>query len=194
MYIKQPTYLPGDNKDKFHEMLRVNHSGELGAINLYKGQIAAIKHLSIIEKQRTLLETLNEMYNQEMVHYQYFKLAIEQHKVRPSFLTPIWSQLGFTIGYITGILGQKTAMTLTAGVETVIGNHYKEQLNIIENMLPSNGALDELKSKISQFMEEELEHLDIATAYHAEEMYRYFYLRKLIEIATNIAISIAKRL
>jgi demethoxyubiquinone hydroxylase (CLK1/Coq7/Cat5 family) len=43
-------------------------------------------------------------------------------------------------------------------------------------------------------MGEELEHLDIATTYHTEEMCSYFYLRKFIEIATNLAISIAKRL
>lgn len=195
MYIKQLRYLPGDDKNKLNEMLRVNHSGELGAINLYKGQIAAIKHLSSIKKQPDLLRALHEMYNQEIVHFEYFKRLIEDQKIRPSFLTPLWSTLGFTIGYITGILGQKTAMTITVGVEIVIGDHYKEQLSILNNMtLSYKIPLDDIIKMISQFMDEELEHLDIAMNYHAEEMCSHFYFRQLIEICTTLAISLAKRI
>ena len=191
MSIKYQTYLPGDKKDKLSEIIRVNHSGELGAINIYKGQIAATKHLLIIKKQPKLLEILTEMYKQEMVHFQYFQSRVVEHKVRPSFFTPIWSQLGFVIGYITGILGKKSAMTLTVGVETIIGNHYKSQLELIAKLHIQNDAL---KEKISQFMEEELEHLDIGIAHQAEKMCGYFYIRKTIEMATKLAISIAKHI
>ncbi len=184
-------YLPGDNKDTLTEMIRVNHSGELGAINIYKGQILATKHRSFIKDEAKLLEILNHMYQQEIVHFQYFTREVEQKKIRPSLLTSIWSSLGFTIGYMTGIFGEKTAMNLTIGVETVIGEHYQSQLESIEAMKLNN---EELYRKISQFMAEELEHLDTSMASHKTMICSHLYLRKLVEVATNLAISIAKRI
>lgn len=192
MCNKQLRYLPGDNKDKLNEIIRVNHSGELGAINIYQGQIAAIKHIS--RNKSKLLKILNDMYNSEVIHFEYFKSLIESYKIRPSLLTPVWSRLGFVVGYITGILGQKTAMTLTVGVETVIGKHYKEQLNILKNITSTSNVPYDLQDKIAQFMSEELEHLDIAINYKAEKMCSYFYFRKFIEISTRLAITLAKRI
>lgn len=183
-------YLPGDNKNKLDEIIRVDHSGELGAINIYRGQIAATK-----KGKTELLQVLNDMYQEEMKHFEYFKSQIEEHRIRPSFFTPLWAKLGFIIGYITGLLGEKTAMTLTVGVETVIGNHYKEQIKTIE-ILEKNGVIQngQLKEKISQFMQDELEHLDIGINRKAEEMCCHFYFRKVVELATTWAIHIAKDL
>ena len=182
-------YLPGDRRDKLNEMIRVNHSGELGAINIYKGQIAATKH---IMGKSTVIKTLEEMYQGEIPHFQYFKSLMEKNKVRPSIFTPIWSNLGFFVGYITALFGKETAMTLTVGVETIIGNHYKEQLNILKEIQPKSDLSLDLAEKIAQFLQDELEHLETGVENNAEDMCCHFYFRKIIELGTKVAISIAK--
>jgi ubiquinone biosynthesis monooxygenase Coq7 len=181
-------YLPGDDKDILSEIIRVDHSGELGAINIYKGQIAAMRHIR--RDEVAVINVLNDMYRGEVEHFEYFKKQIEENKIRPSIFIPLWKILGFATGYLSASMGVKSAMTLTVGVETVIGKHYKEQIELIESKLNKQ---DNLKEKISQFMEDELEHLDKGLDYKAEEVCCHFYLRKLVELATSWAISIAKR-
>jgi ubiquinone biosynthesis monooxygenase Coq7 len=131
------------------------------------------------------------MYQGEIEHFEYFKEEIEYNKIRPSIFTPLWQSLGFVIGYVSTVVGIKGAMTLTVGVETIIGQHYKEQLELIDSTLSDK---DKLKEKISQFMRDELEHLEKGIDHKAEEMCCHFYFRRLVELATKLAISIAKRL
>ncbi len=180
-------YLPGDRKDKLQEIIRVNHSGELGAINIYKGQIAATKHKK--PRNKELIKTLNELYQGEIPHFEYFKSLMEQNKIRPSLFTTLWSVLGFGIGYLTALLGKETAMTLTVGVETIISQHYKEQLDLLDAL-----SYEELKDKIAQFMEDEIEHLEIGVDNDAEKMCCHFYFNTFIKFLTTAAIYIAKRL
>lgn len=177
-------YLPGDRKDKLSEMIRVNHSGELGAISIYKGQIAAARH----KRQTELVQTLNYMYQAEIPHFDYFVSVMEKNSIRPSFFTPIWSRLGYTIGYITALLGQSSAMTLTVGVEDVISKHYQEQLNNIDQE-----NHEEIYEKISQFMTDEIEHMNIGIENKAENMCGYFYFNSTVKYLTRVAIYIAKR-
>lgn len=190
-------YLPGDRK--IDEIVRVDHSGELGAVKIYLGQILAVKHLARLGCSKPeLLNSLEKMQAQEKVHYEYFKSKIALDKIRPSLFTPLWSGVGFAIGYFTGLLGQRTAMALTVAVEEVIGDHYAKQLKDIDALMKGNICptldLEDLKDKISLFRDEELEHLHTGVQSQANEMCGHFCFNTLVKAFTKAAISVAKNI
>lgn len=206
--VIKPSYLPGDkkNKEMIENIVRVNHSGEYGAVKIYLGQIKATKHREFFQKiffnknnTVELLNILNEMYQQEIPHYQYFKQLINELKIRPSIFLPLWSLLGFFSGYFSSLLGKSVAMTCTTGIEEVIGKHYSSQLSQLNQMLNGNNIsydnniLNNLSKNITQFMYDELEHLNTGIEYGAQSMYGHFYLNVLVKFTTKVAILVAKR-
>lgn len=46
-------------------------------------------------------------------------------------MTPIWNVAGFVLGAGTALMGEKAAMACTVAVETVIVEHYNDQLRQI---------------------------------------------------------------
>jgi ubiquinone biosynthesis monooxygenase Coq7 len=78
---------------RLHQMLRVNHAGELGANSIYKGQSHSIPSSHASEIQH--------MWDQEKVHLSTFNTILSENRVRPSLLFPIWEIAGYTTGYLT---------------------------------------------------------------------------------------------
>lgn len=109
------------------EIIRINHAGELGADRIYAGQYAILGKTSVGP-------TLAHMWEQEKVHRREFERLIREYRVRPTIMTPIWHVAGFALGAGTALLGEKAAMACTVAVETVIVEHYNDQLRqIMEN-------------------------------------------------------------
>lgn len=67
-----------------------------------------------------------EMLETEKKHLKVTEKLLQQHKVRPSVLAPIWGLAGSVLGATTAVLGKEGAMAATEAVETVIGEHYDE--------------------------------------------------------------------
>lgn len=68
------------------------------------------------------------MQNQELEHLQKFEELIPLYRVRPTFLLPFWSAAGYALGIGSALLGAKSAMACTVAVESVISEHYNEQI------------------------------------------------------------------
>jgi ubiquinone biosynthesis monooxygenase Coq7 len=175
--------LPGDQapRDYLAQALRVNHAGEFGAQQIYKGQLAILGHDS---------ETgpiLQEMLEQEQVHLQHFEGLLNERKVRPTALTPFWKAAGFALGAGTALLGKRAAMACTVAVEEVIAEHYQEQVET----LPDSEA--PLRDTIAKFRAEEMEHHDIGLAHDAEHTPAYGLLKNVIQAGCHAAIAISKR-
>lgn len=119
-------------------MIRVDQSGEVGAYYIYKGQIAV---LGGDPKLRPLLEM---MWDQEKHHLELFSDLVGEHRVRPSLLRPLWEVAGFAVGAGTALLGKEAAMACTEAVETVIGDHYNEQLRELHELKDPSQQLDYL--------------------------------------------------
>ena len=164
------------------EIIRVDHAGEYGATKIYDGQIA------IFGKNSKIGKTIKHMADQEQEHIDKFNELILEHRVRPTALLPIWNLAGFALGASTALLGEKAAMACTVAVESVIGNHYKNQAEQL--------GLDQkkLKSIIKKFEKDELEHHDIGLKHNAEEAVGYKIMTKLISIGCKTAISISKKI
>lgn len=82
------------------------------------------------------------MLEQEQKHLAYFNALVSQYDVRPTFLSPFWNLMGWSLGVVTALLGKEAAMACTEAVETVVGLHYNDQLRQL-NLVSSNEALEE---------------------------------------------------
>jgi demethoxyubiquinone hydroxylase (CLK1/Coq7/Cat5 family) len=119
-------------------MIRVDQAGEIGANFIYMGQMA------VLGKDKNLRPILQEMWDQEKVHLARFDELVAQHRVRPTLLRPLWEIAGFAVGAGTALMGKEAAMACTEAVETVIGDHYNDQLRKLVQVNDQNKDLVEL--------------------------------------------------
>jgi ubiquinone biosynthesis monooxygenase Coq7 len=129
-------------KDTLHKMVRVNHAGELGAKQIYLGQLMALK-----EDAEIL-----EMLESELKHLEFFEDEIIKNGYSPSIFNPIWQKLAFLMGFVSAKSSRKMAMLCTFKVEEVIEKHYQEQIEILEE--------GSFKDALIKFRKEEIEHLN----------------------------------
>ena len=159
-------------------MIRVDHAGEYGAKRIYAGQLAVLgNHPSI-----------RRMAEQEQKHLDAFEKLMDENRVRPTALTPLWHVAGFALGAATALLGEKAAMACTEAVESVIDEHYRAQAEALE---PGDAAL---KATIEQFRAEEIEHKETAIAEGAHEAPAYPVLTGAIKQASRLAIWLSERI
>ena len=170
------------NRQILEEIIRVDHAGEFGATKIYDGQIA------IFGKNSKIGKTIQHMADQEQEHIDKFNELILEHRVRPTALLPIWNVAGFALGASTALMGEKAAMACTVAVEKVIGEHYEEQLSLLED------DHKDLKKTISKFRDDELEHHDIGIEHDAESAPGYKIMSKVIEFGCKTAIAISKKI
>ncbi|RFB06339.1 demethoxyubiquinone hydroxylase family protein [Parvularcula marina] len=166
-------------------MLRVDHAGEYGAVNIYRGQRAVFEKLRGKERLSALLE---EMEDGEQHHLETFDKLLTERNIRPTLFSPIWNAAGFALGAGTALLGEKAAMACTSAVEDVIEKHYAEQIEELGDEEP------EIKATITQFRAEEIEHHDTAIEEGAEEAFGYSVLKGLIGTGCRIAIRLSEKI
>ncbi len=173
------------NKRILEEIIRVDHAGERGAIKIYEGQLLALK---TIKEDRPLKEKIEEMWEQEQEHLNYFENEIQKRKIKPTYLLPLWDIMGVALGFGTAMLGKKAAMLCTASVEEVIEDHYQNQLKKLGN------DEMELKAKIQKFKDDETDHKNIAYESGATNKGVYSIMDKVIRTGSRIAITISEKI
>ena len=166
------------------EMIRVDHAGERGAVNIYDGQLMA---LQLLKSDPEMEKKISEMKEHEKEHLKYFEQQLAERKVRPTLLLPMWDLLGVSLGFVTGLMGKKATMLCTASVEEVIDGHYKDQTYKLGK------DEEELKKKIMKFRQDELDHKDIAYDNGATKKGLYGVLDKIIKTSSRIAITISEK-
>ena len=177
------------NKDKkIEEIIRVDHAGERGAVNIYDGQLLA---LQLLKSDPEMESKIAEMKEHEKEHLKYFEQQLAERKVRPTLLIPLWDLLGVSLGFVTGLMGKKATMLCTASVEEVIDKHYLSQ---IEHLESEETKEKELLKKIKKFRQEELEHRDIAYEEGATKKGAYGILDFAIKTGSKLAIEVAKKI
>jgi 3-demethoxyubiquinol 3-hydroxylase len=168
-----------------HEMLRVDHAGEFGAVAIYRGQLAVFQRRAGHER---ITGQLQEMAHQEQAHLDAFDKLLASGQVRPTVLSPVWNAAGFALGAATALLGEKAAHACTEAVETAIEEHYGDQVAELE----ASGDT-ELAAKVSKFREEEIAHKELAAAEGAAQAPGYPLLSALIRTGCRLAIRISEK-
>lgn len=93
------------------------------------------------------------------------------------------------LGAGSALLGDKAAMACTVAVETVIVDHYNDQLRIL---LRDPKCNKELLETITKFRDEEQEHHDTGIDHGAEQTPFYQAFSGAIKMGCKVAITISK--
>ena len=135
-------------------IIKVNHAGEHGAINIYSGQILMARITA-----RGLLEQLAEFRSEEEKHRAIF-LAELQRRGRPRCRSYWLCGLGgYLLGLITGLLGRRAIAATTVAVEAVVLKHLEHQLSVLSDSDPA------ATTAISAIVSEERQHHDQSEAH-----------------------------
>jgi len=174
------------SRNRREEILRVDHAGEFGAVNIYRGQLAVFERQHGKER---IVGQLKEMAGQEQDHLDAFDKMLVAGNVRPTALSPVWNAAGFALGVGTALLGEKAAHACTEAVESVIEEHYGDQVAEL-----TEAGEPELAARMAKFQEEEVAHKDLATAEGAAQAPAYPLLSAAIRAGCRMAIRISEKI
>ncbi len=175
----------GAAEQRLAEILRVDHAGELAAVQIYRGQQAVF---GAGRGREAIAGQLGAMEAQEAVHLAAFDRLLTERGVRPTLFTPLWRLAGFALGASTALLGEEAAHACTEAVETVIEDHYAGQIAELKTREP------ELAAQLSAFRDDELAHRDEAVAHGAKSAPAYPLLSAVIRTGCRAAIKLSEKL
>ncbi len=183
--MNQGPRAPGDVSRRRAEMIRVDHAGEFGAVQIYRGQRAVFDRIGGKAKTAALIA---DMEAGEQTHLATFDAMLRARNVRPTAMAPLWRFAGFSLGAVTALMGEKAAHACTAAVEEVIEQHYAAQAEELGEEDP------ELRDTVVRFREDELGHKDTALAEGAREAPGYDILSAAIRIGCRAAIAVSEKI
>jgi len=145
-------YRDSDNlTDTPKKILKVNHAGEFGAINIYRAQILVSKLF-----RRDYVPLLESFMADEKRHLSTFWTEIQRRngiKCKSYWLCGLG---GWVMGFISALFGRPGVMACTWAVESVVVGHLNEQLEYL-GQKQDREAYDAVKS----ILDDEKNHRDV---------------------------------
>ena len=166
-------------------MIRVDHAGEYGAVRIYEGQLAVLGRRKGSEASA---EMIRHMAAEEQRHLKTFDRIINERRVRPTALEPVWRVAGFALGAATALMGEKAAFACTAAVEEAIDEHYAQQIEALGDSDPA------LKQTVEDFRADEAAHRQTALDQGAEQATGYKFLSGAIKAGCRVAIKLSEKI
>ena len=179
----RPAFPGTETRADIEAMIRVDHAGEYGAVRIYEGQLAVLG-----ARKSETTDAIRHMAEQEQRHLKKFDALVNDRRVRPTALEPLWRVAGFALGAATALLGEKAAMACTAAVEDVIDTHYAAQIARLGDSDP------ELRETVEAFRIDESAHRDTAIAHGAEQAAGYLLLSEGIKAGCRLAIALSEKI
>jgi ubiquinone biosynthesis monooxygenase Coq7 len=181
-------YLSRHRKQLVQSMLRVNHAGELGADRIYYGQMTALR---LSNPQQAAV--VQHLWDQEKHHLATFEELLLKKRASKSLLSPVWNAGGFALGFVSGLLGSKVAMATTVAIESVITDHYNQQISKLVQDPVQLKENRELIQILSKFRDDEQEHHDAGLENQAEQAPFYKLIYHAIQTLSKAAIKVAEK-
>ena len=175
----------GQSQARMAEILRVDHAGEFAAVHIYRAQRAVLEGR---KGKGAIAADLTEMEGHEAVHLARFEALLTANRVRPTAMIPLWKLAATALGAGTALISEKAAHACTEAVESVIEQHYADQIEEVRERDP------ELAAELTQFREEELAHHDHAIEHGSREAPGYRLLSSVIKVGCKAAIKISERI
>jgi ubiquinone biosynthesis monooxygenase Coq7 len=138
-------------------LMRVNHTGEVCAQALYRGQAAGTAN-------QDLRQTLSSAGGEEMDHLSWTAQRIDELGGRTSLLNPLWYAGSYCLGYTAARLGDGWSLGFLAETERQVGVHLQSHIE----RLPADDARSQ--ALVTVMREEELAHGAQATALGARPL------------------------
>lgn len=166
-----------------NRVLKVNHAGEHGAVNIYRGQIMAARLTA-----RSMIAELTEFKAHEEKHRAIFwseLLRRNRPRCKSYFLCGLG---GFALGLVTGLCGRRAIAATTVAVEKVVLDHLEQQLNALRNIdSPAFNA-------VSAIVTEERHHHDQSAVHIKAGQFWPRVLTPVVAISTEAVIWLGMRL
>ncbi|MEC8456136.1 MAG: demethoxyubiquinone hydroxylase family protein, partial [Pseudomonadota bacterium] len=93
----------GADRARMDEILRVDHAGEYAAVLIYRAQKAVFEGRNA---RGDIVRDLGEMQDQEAVHLARFERLLNERRVRPTAMTPLWRIAASALGAGTALIGE----------------------------------------------------------------------------------------
>ena len=130
-------------------VLKVNHAGENGAVNIYAGQILCARLTA-----RDLIGELTQFKLHEERHRALFQAELERRGLPRCRSYRLCSVGGFALGVISGVLGRHAIAATTVAVERVVLTHLSQQLHVLR------GKDEAAVAAIAAIVDDEQSHFD----------------------------------
>ena len=149
----------GINEDNLSEiershsanLMRVNHSGEVAAQGLYRGQAMTAK----LEGTR---EKMDHAAQEELDHLSWCNKRLQELNEHPSLLNPAWYALSFGMGAAAGLAGDKWSLGFVHETEEQVVIHLEGHLDDLSlNDKKTAAILEQMQVDESKHSEEALE-------------------------------------
>jgi ubiquinone biosynthesis monooxygenase Coq7 len=138
-------------RDLSTRLLRVNHSGEIAAQALYRGQ-------AMVARDPQLRAELLAAADEEHDHLAWCQQRAEQLGGGVSRLTPAWYAGSFVIGMLAGLTGDRVSLGFLAETERQVTKHLAGHLERLPDGDHSSRAI------LEQMRADEIRHAEGATA------------------------------
>lgn len=102
-------------------LMRINHTGEVCAQALYRGQ-AATARLGEVR------ETMEEAAAEEIDHLVWCEQRLDALGSRPSLFNPLWYGMSFGLGAVAGLAGDRWSLGFVAETEKQVCEHLEDHL------------------------------------------------------------------
>lgn len=143
--------LSESERDNSIGCMRVNHTGEVCAQALYRGQLSVCR----TEKTRQML---TKSCDEETDHLAWTKKRLDELNGHASYLNMLWYFNSYLIGAIAGAAGDKWSLGFVEETEIQVAKHLTNHLNqIAEKDLKSRAIIEKMR-------EEEVAHEKAARA------------------------------
>ena len=164
-------------------ILKVDHAGEHGAVNIYRAQAWIARW-----RAPALVPLLEEFGAHERGHRARFGALLQARGRRRCRSYLLCGLGGWTLGFITALLGAPAIAATTAAVETVVLGHLERQLHELARLDPDAHAA------IAAIVAEETEHRDRGAELHDPGRFWPRVLRPIVAASTELVIWLGMKL
>jgi len=138
-------------------LMRVNHSGEVAAQALYRGQ-------ALTARDASAAAALQQAAAEELDHLAWCEQRIGELEGRTSVLNPLWYAGSFLIGAVAGAVGDRASLGFLSETERQVESHLREHLD----RLPA--ADQRSRAILEQMTHDEMRHGSSAEALGASQL------------------------
>ncbi len=103
-------------------LMRVNHSGEVCAQALYRGQ-------ALIAKSAATRADMTAAAREEEDHLDWCQQRLDELDAHPSRLNPLWYAASFALGAGAGLVGDRLGLGFVAATEDQVCAHLRDHLD-----------------------------------------------------------------
>lgn len=163
-------------------ILKVDHAGEHGAVNIYRGQLL-VAHLTASDYRPEIAE----MRAHEERHRAIFANELSRRGQRHCRSYWLCGTGGLLLGLMTGLLGGQAIAATTAAVERVVLRHLDEQLTVLKSDQAATAA-------IMAIIDDERQHHDLSLRRIARDTLVVRAVTRLVEASTETVIWLGMKL